>query len=73
MTEILDELGSGKPVRAGIMDEIADLEEVLGETSACGLGLAAPYITRMLKKYWPDQIQERLNGASKSSKGVTDE
>ena len=73
MTEILDELGSGQPVREGIMEEIEDLEEVLGETSACGLGLAAPYITRMLKKYWPDQIQQKLNGSTQASEGADDE
>jgi NADH-quinone oxidoreductase subunit F len=67
MTEILDELNSGSPVRDGLMEEIADLEEVLGETSACGLGLAAPFITQMLKKYWPEEIDSRIAGATGAS------
>ncbi|NCF98196.1 MAG: hypothetical protein GWP39_01645 [Planctomycetia bacterium] len=68
MTEILDELNSGEPVREGLLQEIEDLEEVLAETSACGLGLAAPYITRMLKKYWPQQIQDKIDGSGQALK-----
>ena len=44
------------------MQELADLEEVLGETSACGLGMAAPFITKTLKKYWPDVLQNYIAG-----------
>jgi len=71
-TEILDEMraaaGGGKKVREDALGEIADLEEVMGEASACGLGLAAPFVTRTLKKYWPDQIEAHLAG--KCPKGV---
>jgi len=66
VTEILDELidhSSGNPViRNNPLEELADLEEVLGETSACGLGMAAPFITRTMKKYWPDVLQDYIEG-----------
>ncbi|MEE2883206.1 MAG: NAD(P)H-dependent oxidoreductase subunit E [Planctomycetota bacterium] len=66
VTEILDEMihhSAGNPVmRDDPMQELADLEEVLGETSACGLGMAAPFITKTLKKYWPDVVQNYIAG-----------
>lgn len=71
VTELLDELiehSSGNPViRANPLEELADLEEVLEETSACGLGMAAPFITRTLKKYWPDVIQNYIDGQKTSN------
>ncbi|MGA1203964.1 MAG: NADH-ubiquinone oxidoreductase-F iron-sulfur binding region domain-containing protein, partial [Planctomycetota bacterium] len=42
--------------------KLADLDEVMGEASACGLGLAAPFVTRTLMKYWPDQVRAHLDG-----------
>ncbi len=71
VTELLDELiehSSGNPViRANPLEELADLEEVLEETSACGLGMAAPFITRTLKKYWPDVVQNYIDGQKTSN------
>ncbi len=65
-TEILDEMcnraAGGAAVRDDILGELADLEEVMGEASACGLGLAAPFVTRTLKKYWPEQIEAHRKG-----------
>ena len=65
-TEILDEMrshagGGPCPSRVSI-GELADLDEVMGEASACGLGLAAPFVTRTLMKYWPDQVRAHLDG-----------
>ena len=65
-TEILDEMrgyagGGMKPTRDAVA-ELADLDEVMGEASACGLGLAAPFVTQTLMKYWPDQVEAHLQG-----------
>ena len=71
ITELLDELiqhSAGNPViREDPLKELADLEEVLAETSACGLGLAAPFITKTLKKYWPDVVQNYIDGQGSES------
>jgi len=34
-------------------------------TSACGLGMAAPFITDSLLKYFPDQVAKRVQYARK--------
>ncbi|HIA26797.1 MAG TPA: hypothetical protein EYN79_01535 [Planctomycetes bacterium] len=65
-TEILDEMcshaaGNGE-VRLDPLGEMTDIDEVLAETSACGLGLAAPFVTRMLRKYWPEEVEAHLAG-----------
>ena len=65
-TEILDEMrthaGGGPAVTRDAVSELADLDEVMAEASACGLGLAAPFVTRTLMKYWPDQVEAHLRG-----------
>ena len=76
VTELLDELidhSTGNPViRSHPLEELADLEEVLGETSACGLGLAAPFITKTMKKYWPDVLQDYIEGRRPERQGERD-
>jgi NADH-quinone oxidoreductase subunit F len=41
-------------------EEVADIEKTMMATSACGLGVAAPNITRSLQKYFPEQIAAHL-------------
>ncbi len=76
VTELLDELidhSAGNPmIRSHPLEELADLEEVLGETSACGLGLAAPFITKTMKKYWPDVLQDYIEGRRPERQGERD-
>ena len=42
------------------IDEIADLGQTMMETSACGLGMAAPLITNSLLKYFPDRVSDHV-------------
>ena len=60
-TELLLEMMNRK-ARPGILGELEDLGTVMGEASACGLGLAAPSIVESLVKYWPDEVQAHLEG-----------
>ena len=40
--------------------EVADLESVMMAASACGLGMAAPNITRSLIKHFPRQVRKHV-------------
>lgn len=40
--------------------EVQDLGTTMAETSACGLGTAAPLITKSLLKYFPDQVARHV-------------
>lgn len=42
------------------LDEVNDLNKTMKETSACGLGQAAPLITASLLKYFPDAVQAHV-------------
>lgn len=42
------------------IDEVADLGKTMMETSACGLGMAAPLITNSLLKYFPGQVSDHV-------------
>jgi NADH:ubiquinone oxidoreductase subunit F (NADH-binding) len=42
------------------LDEVADLNATMKETSACGLGQAAPLITESLVRYFPEAIQAHV-------------
>ncbi|HSM04333.1 MAG TPA: NADH-ubiquinone oxidoreductase-F iron-sulfur binding region domain-containing protein, partial [Longimicrobiales bacterium] len=44
------------------LDEVADLNETMMKTSACGLGQAAPLITRSLVKYFPGRVRAHVEG-----------
>ncbi len=48
--------------------ELADIGETMKATSACGLGMAAPFITDSLLKYFPDQVAHRVQSQSEESK-----
>jgi NADH-quinone oxidoreductase subunit F len=41
-------------------DEVEDLGRTMMETSACGLGTAAPLITKSLLKYFPKRVAEHV-------------
>jgi len=48
------------------LDEVADLNETMKKTSACGLGQAAPLITESLVRYFPDAVARHVgNGAGR--------
>ena len=42
------------------LDEVSDLNLTMKETSACGLGQAAPLITESLARYFPDALQDHV-------------
>lgn len=44
------------------LDEVHDLNKTMKETSACGLGQAAPLITESLLRYFPDAVQSHVAG-----------
>ncbi len=58
LVERLDGGGPGS-VDAWV-DEVADLNEVMKKTSACGLGQAAPLLTESLIRYFPDRVRAHL-------------
>ena len=41
-------------------EEVEDIGEVMAATSACGLGTAAPNVTRSLLRYFPEQVEAHL-------------
>ncbi len=45
-------------------EEVNDIEETMMATSACGLGVAAPNLTKSLQKYFPEQIAAHLKNDS---------
>jgi len=51
------------------LDEVADLNKTMKETSACGLGQAAPLITESLVRYFPDAVQRHVEQAGSSVTG----
>ena len=59
--EVLDEIVDRRP-RPDALGELADLARVMGEASACGLGLAAPLVVTSLVKYWPEEGEAHLSG-----------
>lgn len=60
-TELLLEMTQQK-ARPGILSELKDLNRVMGEASACGLGLAAPSVVESIVKYWPEEVYSHLEG-----------
>jgi NADH:ubiquinone oxidoreductase subunit F (NADH-binding) len=45
------------------IDEVADLNKTMKETSACGLGQAAPLITESLLRYFPNEVRKHVASA----------
>lgn len=44
------------------LDEVMDLGKTMTETSACGLGMAAPLISDSLLKYFPSRVSDHVTG-----------
>ena len=44
------------------IDEVVDAGRTMIETSACGLGMAAPLITTSLLKYFPERVSDHVTG-----------
>ncbi|MYI23703.1 MAG: hypothetical protein F4043_13520, partial [Gammaproteobacteria bacterium] len=42
------------------VDEVADIGYTMKETSACGLGTAAPLITESLMRYFPEAVSRHV-------------
>ncbi|MEZ4416496.1 MAG: NADH-ubiquinone oxidoreductase-F iron-sulfur binding region domain-containing protein [Gemmatimonadota bacterium] len=64
---LLERLAGGGPGTLDAwVDEVADLNETMKRTSACGLGQAAPLITESLLKYFPDQVAAHVGGGHAS-------
>ena len=54
---LTERLSGGGPSDLGDwVDEVTDLGQTMKQTSACGLGQAAPLITESLLRYFPDQV-----------------
>jgi NADH-quinone oxidoreductase subunit F len=54
LTERLN--GAGPSDVTQWVDEVSDIGETMKQTSACGLGMAAPLITESLMKYFPERV-----------------
>jgi NADH:ubiquinone oxidoreductase subunit F (NADH-binding) len=53
--------GTAGPDNLGAwLDEMLDLGRAMKETSACGLGQAAPLITESLVRYFPGEVEEAV-------------
>ena len=59
---LMERLGghAGPPDLSTWTDEVEDLGRTMMETSACGLGTAAPLITKSLLKYFPEQVARHV-------------
>ncbi|MBN63050.1 MAG: hypothetical protein CME20_16970 [Gemmatimonadetes bacterium] len=53
--------GAGPSDFAAWKSEVADMGAAMKATSACGLGMAAPFISDSLLKYFPNQIAQRIH------------
>ena len=54
--------GGGPELLVDWVDEVTDLSETMKQTSACGLGMAAPLIAESLMKYFPDRVASHVKG-----------
>ena len=61
LTERLAGIAGPKGLSAWV-DEVNDLGATMKETSACGLGQAAPLITESLLRYFPEQVARHVEG-----------
>lgn len=55
--------GGGPGDLAAWVDEVTDLSQTMKQTSACGLGQAAPLITESLLRYFPEQVTRHVEGS----------
>ncbi|NKB66695.1 MAG: hypothetical protein GKR89_06530 [Candidatus Latescibacteria bacterium] len=64
-TQRLSERLSGRAGPKGLeawRQEVGDIGRTMQETSACGLGQAAPFVTESLMKYFPEQVARHVEG-----------
>jgi NADH-quinone oxidoreductase subunit F len=61
-TRLAERLGgtAGPDDLTAWVDEVRDLGETMKETSACGLGQAAPLITESLVRYFPAEVERHV-------------
>ena len=52
--------GAGPTDLATWQTEITEMGAAMKATSACGLGMAAPFITDSLLKYFPEQVAQHV-------------
>ena len=61
---LTERLHGGGPSDVGDwIDEVHDLGVTMKETSACGLGQAAPLITESLLRYFPDRVSRHVTAS----------
>ncbi len=65
LTERLD--GGGPHDITQWVDEVSDIGETMKQTSACGLGMAAPLITESLMRYFPDRVTEHVGNQRRTN------
>jgi NADH-quinone oxidoreductase subunit F len=53
---------AGPKVLSAWIDEVSEIGATMKETSACGLGQAAPLITESLLRYFPEQVARHVEG-----------
>ncbi len=56
--------GDGPPDIGAWVDEVHDLGDTMMQTSACGLGQAAPLITESLIRYFPDRVSSHVTDSA---------
>jgi len=59
LTERLNGEAGPRELEAWI-EEVRDIGAVMRSTSACGLGIAAPFVTESLLKFFPEQVEKHL-------------
>ncbi|MBI3875283.1 MAG: NAD(P)H-dependent oxidoreductase subunit E [Verrucomicrobia bacterium] len=52
--------GAGPKELAAWTEEVRDIGAVMRATSACGLGMAAPFVTDSLLKFFPEQVKKHV-------------
>ena len=62
---LTERLHGGGPSDLGAwIDEVHDLGDTMMQTSACGLGQAAPLITESLLRYFPDRVARHVEASA---------
>jgi NADH-quinone oxidoreductase subunit F len=58
---LTERLADGGPTElAAWVDEVTDLGQTMRQTSACGLGMAAPLVTESLLRLFPEQVTRHV-------------
>ncbi len=50
------------------LEEVSEISQTMKATSACGLGMAAPLIVESLVRYFPDQVNRRIESTGRELK-----